>query len=78
MTDKIQYMSKHAEKLSERIHTFDFENQNLLKSYDKLADGISLQEGNLHTIQLIPKDEKLSLRKNFHTLESCVQNEDQR
>ena len=48
MTDKIESMSKDTEKLSERIHTVEFDNQNFLKSYDILADRVSLQEGNLH------------------------------
>ena len=50
-------MPKGTEKLSERIHTVEFDNQNLLKSYDRLADRVSLQEGNLHTIQIMSKDE---------------------
>ena len=57
MTDKIQSMSKGTEKLSEIVHTVEFYNQNLLKSYDRLADRVSLQEGNLYTIQIMSKDE---------------------
>ena len=34
MTGTIQSMSKGAEKLSERIHTVKFDNQNLLKNND--------------------------------------------
>ena len=78
LTDKIESMSKGTEKLSERIHTVEFDNQNLLKSYDKLADRLSLQDGNLHAIQIMSKDEMLSLKKKLQTLESHVQNEDQR
>ena len=78
MTDKIQSMSKGTEKLSERIHTVEFDNQNLLKSYDRLADRVSLQDGNLHAFQVKSKDEVLSLKEKLHTLESHVQNEDQR
>ena len=64
MTDKIESMSKDTEKLSERIHTVEFDNQNLLKkkSYDRLSDGVLLHEGNLHTIQIMSKDEVLSLK----------------
>ena len=76
MTDKIESKSKGTEKLSERIHTVKFDNQNLFKSYDRLADRLSLQEGNLHTIQIMSKDKMLSLNKKLHTLESHVQNED--
>ena len=65
-------MSKSIEKLSERIHTVKFDNQNLLKSYDRLADRVSLQEGNLHTIQIMSKDEVLSLKEKLQTLESPV------
>lgn len=48
-------MSKGTAKLSERINTAEFENQIQLKSYDKLVDRVSPQEGNLHTIQIISK-----------------------
>ena len=41
-------MSKGTAKLSERIHSVEFDNQNLFKSYDRLADRVFLQEGNLH------------------------------
>ena len=78
MTDKIESMSKGTEKLSERIHTVEFDNQNLLKSYDRLADRVSLQEGNLHTIQIMSKDEMLSLKEKLQTLESYVKNEEQK
>ena len=44
-------------KLSERIHTAEFDNQNLLKSYDRLADRVSLQDGNLHATQVMAKHE---------------------
>ena len=36
MTDKIESMSKGVEKVSDRIHTIEFDNQNLLKSYFSL------------------------------------------
>ena len=44
-------MSKDTEKSSERINTVESDNQNLLKSYDRLEDRLFLQEDNLHTIQ---------------------------
>ena len=37
-----------------------------------------MQEGNLHAIQIMSKDEVLSLMEKLQTLESHVQNEDQR
>ena len=40
--------------------------------------GVSLQKGNLHAVQIMFKDEMLSLKKKLHTMESHVQNEDQR
>ena len=39
-------------ELSERICAVEFNNQNLLKSYDRLMDKVSLQEGNMHTIKI--------------------------
>ena len=59
MIDKIQSMSKDAEKVSERIHTVEFNNQNLLKYYEKLGGRICLHEGNLHTTQIISKNKEL-------------------
>ena len=50
----------------------------MLKSYDRLADRVSLQDGNLHTIQIMSKDEVLSLKEKLQTLESHVQNQHQR
>ena len=49
MTDKIQSMSKGTEELSERIHTVEFDNQNLLKIYYRSqemssSDGPTLQK----------------------------------
>ena len=67
MTDKIKSMSKGAEKLSERIHTVKFDNQNLLKCHDRLADGTSLQDDNPHTIQVMSKNEVLSLKEKLQT-----------
>ena len=50
----------------------------MLKSYDKLAKRLSLQDGNLHTIQVMFKNGMLSLKEKLQALESHVQNEDQR
>lgn len=65
LTDKIQSMSKDALKLSEHIHIVEFDNYILPKSYKLGADRVSHQEGTRHAIQIIFKDEKLSLMKNF-------------
>ena len=65
-------MLKGVETLSERIHAADFNNQNLLKSYDRLTDKVSLQEGNKYAINIISKDEWLSLLDKFHSLESSM------
>ena len=78
MTDKIQSISKGTKKLSEKIHIVEFGNQTLFKSYNILADRVSLQECNLHTMQKMPKDEMLSLKEKLQTLESHVQKEEQR
>ena len=69
---------KGTEKLAERIHNVEFDNKNLLKSYARLADKVSLQDGNLHAIQIMSKNEMLSLKEKLQTLESHVKNEDQR
>ena len=48
-------MTKGTEKLSEIIHTAEFDNQSLLKGHNRLADRVSLQEGDLHTVQIMSK-----------------------
>lgn len=60
-------MSKGAETLSERIHAVEFKNWNLLKCYDRLIDKVSLQEGNMHAIKIMYKDETVSLLDKSHT-----------
>ena len=59
-------LQKGSEILSERTHTVEMDNQNLLKSY-KLAERTPLQGGNLHATQIISKDEKMSLMEKFKT-----------
>ena len=78
LLEMMQSLHTGNEKLSERIHIVETDNQNLLKSYGKIADRTSLQEGNLYTIQIISKDEKIPLMEKFKTLESHVQNENQK
>ena len=67
-------MSKCTEKLSESILTVEFDYQNLLQSYDRLTDKVSLQEINLHPIQIMSNYEMLSLKEKLQTLKSHVQN----
>ena len=50
-----------TERFSERIHTVETDNQNLLKSYNKPADTTFLLENNLQAIQITSKDEEISL-----------------
>ena len=49
-----------------------------MKSYNKQEERTSLQEAKLHAIQIISKDEKIPLMEKFKTLESHVQNENQK
>ena len=65
-------MIEGAETLSERIHTIECINQTLLKGYDRLTDRMSLQEGNMHAIKIMSKDETLSLLDRLHILESSM------
>ena len=68
MIDRIDFISKGTRKLSERIHAVEFDIQNLSKSFDKVADRMYLQDGNLQDIQEKPKEEMLSLKENIKTL----------
>ena len=72
LTNKTQSMTEGAETLSERIRIVECINQTLSKGYDRLADRMSFQEGNMHAIKIISKDETLSLLDKLHTLESSV------
>ena len=76
MTDKIESMSKGVEKVSDRIHTIEFDNQNLLKSYFSLADRVSLKDSSRHAIQILFKNVMLSLKEKPQTLELLVQNQE--
>ena len=44
-----------TERFSERIHTVETDNQNLLKSYNKPAGTTFLLENNLHAIHMIKR-----------------------
>ena len=59
LMNKTQSMMEGAETLSERIHAVEYNNQNLLNSYNILADKVSFQEGNMYTIKIMSKDETL-------------------
>lgn len=56
-------MQKDVEKLFERIHTFKFNNLNLVKSYKTLTGRVYLQKGNMQAIHIMSKNETLSLLK---------------
>lgn len=66
-------MQNVVEKLFERIHTFKFNNLNLVKSYKRLTNRVYLQKGNMHAIHIMSNNETLSLLKKNHTLEVYVQ-----
>ena len=56
------------------VETFEYKciNWTLSKGYDRLTDRMSLQDGNMHGIKIMSKDETLSLLDRLHTLESSM------
>ena len=78
MIGKIDSLSKGTKKLPERIQAVEFDFEKLSQSFDKVTDRIYLQDGNLHDIQGQFKEEILSLKGTIKTLESQVQNGDQK
>ena len=72
LTHKIQSMTVGAETLFERIQTTKCINWTLSKGYDRLIDRMSIQEGTIHAMKIMSKDEILSLMDRFHTLESSM------
>lgn len=72
LTHKIQSMTVGAETLFERIQTTKCINGTLSKGYDRLIGRMSIQEGTIHAISIMSKDEILSLTNKLHTLESSV------
>ena len=50
-------MIEGAETLSERICAVECINQNLLNSYDRLMDRLSLHKRNIYAIKIMSKDE---------------------
>ena len=65
-------MTENAVTLSDRIHTVECINQALSEGYDRLTDKMSLQEGNTHAIEIMSKDETLSLLDRLHPLKSSM------
>ena len=78
MIDKIDSKPKGTGKLPERVQAVEFDIQKLSQSFDKVTDRMYLQDGNLHNIQEKLKEDMLLLRGNIKTLESQVQNGDQK
>ena len=65
-------------KLPERVHTVEFDIQKLSHNFDKITDKMFLPDGNLKNIQEKFKEDMLFLKGNIKTLESQVQNGDQK
>ena len=72
------YLTKGTRNLPERVQAVEFDFQKLSQSFDKVTDRIYLQDGNLHDIQGLFKEEILSLKGNIKTLESQLQNGNQK
>ena len=72
LAHKTQSMTVGAETLFERIPTVESLNQTLSKGNDRLTDRMSLQEGNMHAMKIMSKDETLFLLDRFYTLESSM------
>lgn len=68
LAHKIQFMTVGAETLFERIHTVKCINRALSKGYYRLTDRMSLQEGNIHAMRIMSKDEILYLMGRLHSL----------
>ena len=68
----VESMTVGAKTLFERIHTVEGINQTRSKRYDRLTDRMSLQEGNMHAVKIMSKNETLSLLERLHTLESSM------
>ena len=72
LVHKTQSMTVGAETLFERICTVECINWTLSKGYDRLTDRMSLQEGNIHAMRIMSKDEILFLTDRLHNLESSM------
>ena len=60
------------------VQEVEFDIQTLSQSFDKVTDKMYLQDGNLHDIQEKFKEDMLSLKEKIKTLESQVQNGNQK
>ena len=69
MTHNLQSMNVSAETLAERIITIECENRTLSKGYDRLIDRISIQEGTVHAMRIMSKEDIVSLTDKLHALE---------
>lgn len=58
-------MNVSTETLFERSHTVECIKWTVSKRYDRLADRMALQEGNMHAKKIISRDETLSLWTDF-------------
>ena len=72
MTCNLQSMTVSAETLAERIITIECENRTLSKGYDRLIDRISIQEGTVHAMRIMSKEDIVSLTDKLHALESLM------
>ena len=72
MTRNLQSMTVSAETLAERIITIECENRTLSKGYDRLIDRISIQEGTVHAMRIMSKEDIVSLTDKLHALESLM------
>ena len=69
MTRNLQSVTVSAETLAERIKTIECENWTLSKGYDRLIDRISIQEGTVHVMRIMSKEDMVSLPDKLHALE---------
>ena len=69
MTRNLQSVTVSAETLAERIKTIECENWTLSKGYDRLIDRISIQEGTVHAMRIMSKEDMVSLTDKIHALE---------
>ena len=69
MIRNLQSVTVSAETLAERIKTIECENWTLSKGYDRLIDRISIQEGTVHAMRIMSKEDMVSLTDKLHALE---------
>ena len=69
MTRNLQSVTVSAETLAERVKTIECENWTSSKGYDRLIDRISIQEGTVHAMRIMSKEDMVSLTDRLHPLE---------